>query len=172
MPSAIETFRAQREAIEQVQSRLLEVSRLLTQLSTQATTLAADKELRAVLQEEQRWLAEARQMVAEVRYFRQSVDHRWPAQLRRWVLPILFALASATAAGIGHGVLAARDLDAVASLRARASYADAIHKRLQAMTPAERRQFERLIRPDWSLMGHVHVFARPQSRLTSEGSYP
>jgi hypothetical protein len=59
MPSAIDTFRAQREAVEKVHAQLLEVSRLLNQLSNQATALTADKEFRAVLKEEQRWLAEA-----------------------------------------------------------------------------------------------------------------
>ena len=146
MPSAIETFRAQREAVEQVQTRLLEVSRLLTQLSTQANALAADKELRAVLQDEQRWLAEARQLVAEVRYFRQSVDHRWPAKLRRWALAGVFALGSAIAAVAGFGAATKRDAAEDASLRNRAEFAATILERLDAMTPAERRQFERLLK--------------------------
>jgi hypothetical protein len=146
MPNAIDTFRAHREAVEQVHARLLEVSRLLTQLSTQAATLAADKELRAVLQEEQRWLTEARRLVEGVRYFRQSVDHRWPAQLRRWALAGVFALASAMAAGAGFGAVTKREVADDASLRNRAAFADTILERLDAMTPAERRQFDRLMK--------------------------
>ena len=146
MPSAIETFRAQREAVEQVHTELLEVSRLLGQLSTQATALAADKELRAVMQEEQRWLTEARQMVAEARYFRQSVDHRWPARLRRWALACLFALASAMAAGAGFGAVTKRDAAEDALQRNRAAFAEQILERLNAMTPAERHQFDRLLK--------------------------
>jgi hypothetical protein len=146
MPSAIETFRAQRDAVEQIHAQLLEVSRLLKQLSNQATELATDKELRAVMQEEQRWLVEARQMVAEVRYFRQSVDHRWPAQLRRWALAGVFALATAAAAGVGFGAIAKRDAAEDASLRNRAAFAETILERLDAMTPAERHQFDRLLK--------------------------
>jgi hypothetical protein len=146
MPSAIETFRAQREAVVQVHAQLLEVSRLLNQLSSQATALTADKEFRALLHEEQRWLAEARQLVAEVRYFRQALDHRWPAQLRRWALACLVALASAVAAGAGFVAVAERDAAEEMSLRKRAAFADTILERVGGMTPAERRQFERLMR--------------------------
>jgi hypothetical protein len=146
MPSAIETFRAHREAVEQVHTRLLEVSRLMAQLSTQASALAADKEFRAVLQEQQRWLVEARQHVAEVRYFRQSMDHRWPAQLRRWALAGVFALASAIAAGAGFGVVTKRGAAEDTLLRNRAAFGETILERLDAMTPAERRQFDRLLK--------------------------
>ena len=77
MPSAIEMFRQQREAVEQLHQRLVEVSQLLDQLNRQAGALAGDKDFRAALREEQRWLADARQLVSEVRHFRQSEDHRW-----------------------------------------------------------------------------------------------
>ncbi len=134
--------------VGQVHIQSLEVSRLLTQLSTQATALAADKELRAVLQEERRWLAEARQLVLEVRYFRQSVDHRWPARLRRWALAGVFALATAAAVGAGFGAVTRGDAAEDASFRNRAAFADTILQRLDAMTPAERRQFDRLLKGD------------------------
>ena len=69
-----------------------------------------------MLREEQDWLAEARQLVAEVRYFRESEDHRWPAvcvagclrACSRWRRRI---------AGAGYGAFIQRDAAADASLR-------------------------------------------------------
>jgi hypothetical protein len=146
MPSAIEIFKEQRDAADRVHQRLVEVSRLLSQLNSQANTLATDNDLRAVLREEQEWLAEAQCLVAEIRHFRQSEDHRWLAVLRRWVFALLFALASAGVAGAGYAAVVQNDGEAVASLRERAAFADAIQKRLEAMTPLELRQFDRLLR--------------------------
>lgn len=145
MPSAIEMFGEQRDAADQVNIRLIEASRLLKELHLQAAALAADQDLRAVLREEKNWLAEARAMVAEVRYLRQAEDHRWSAVLRRWVVLSLFALAAAMAAGAGYAAVNARNADAEVSLRSRAEFADAIQRRLESMTPAERRQFNRLL---------------------------
>ena len=145
MPNAIEMFREQRDAADRVHQRLVEVSRLLSELKNQANALATDKDLRAALREEQDWLEEARRLVAEVRYFRESEDHRRLAVLRRWGLALLFALASAGVAGAGYAAVTPTDVEAVASLRERAAFADAIHKRLEAMTPAELRQFDRLL---------------------------
>ncbi len=53
MPTAIDTFRAQREAADGVYARLTEVSHLLRELRGQADMLARNDELRAVLQREQ-----------------------------------------------------------------------------------------------------------------------
>jgi hypothetical protein len=145
MSSAIEVFREQRDLVAQVHGRLAEVSQLLERLHGQATTLAADKELRTLLRDEQRWLAEARQLVTEVRYFRESSDYRWRARLGRWMLTCCFALASAMAAGAGYAVFSeGREGDP--SLRSRAAFADAILERLDGMTPSEQRQFDRLMK--------------------------
>jgi hypothetical protein len=146
MSSAIEVFREQRDLVEKVHGRLAEVSQLLQRLHGQATALAADQELRTLLRDEQRWLGEARHLVTEVRYLRQSEDHRRLAVLRRWVLALLFALASAGVAGAGYAAVVPRDVDAAASLRERAAFADAIQMRFETMTPAERRQFDQLIK--------------------------
>ena len=169
-------FHAQRDAAEQVHTQLLEVSRLLRQLSTQANALATDKDLRAVLREEQHWLAEARQLVAEVRYFRQSVDHRWPAscvagRLRacsRWRRRWRRARATEPSA-----IESGED----ASLRNRAAFADAILERLDAMTPAERRQFDRLMKeergeslnPEVSVGAGQSPSSQPPTLLTCPG---
>jgi hypothetical protein len=51
--------------------------------------LMRSDELRELLQEEQRWLAEARQMVSQLRYWReQEILRFWPGALRRWAVAV------------------------------------------------------------------------------------
>jgi hypothetical protein len=147
MPSALDLFREQRDAADHAHQRLTDVAALLVELRQQATALASDKELRAVLRLEQSWLAQARQMVAEVRALREAERHRfWPGVARRWAVTAVLAVASAAAAGAGYGMTTARqEATEVATLRSRVAVADAIERRIQAMTAAERRQLERLI---------------------------
>jgi hypothetical protein len=149
MESALETFRAQREAADQVHARVTEVAQLLEGLTKQVDAIAGNAELRAVLRDEHDWLRQAQRLLADVRHLREQERLRfWPGVWRRWVLAVLLALASAAAAGTGY----ARWTDEphsseVAALRRQAELADAIVVRVEAMTPAERRQFERLIFP-------------------------
>lgn len=106
MPNALDAFRAQREAADQVHARLLEVSRLLGQLRTQVDSIAGNAEFRAVLRDEQEWLRRAEKLVADVRYFREQERLRyWPGVWRRWALALGFALASAAAAGAGYALM-------------------------------------------------------------------
>jgi hypothetical protein len=146
MPTAIEMFRQQREAAERVHQQLLEVSRLLAELQRRTAALTNDESLRTLLREEQNWLIEAQRFVAEVRYLRLAVDQRWSSKLARWTLPILFALTSALVAGVGFGAVTKRDVAEDRSLRNRAAFAETVLERLDAMTPAERRQFDRLLK--------------------------
>ena len=75
-------------------------------------------------------------------------QHFWPAVRRRWLVAAAFALATAIAAGAGYG-WSGRPYEAeLASLRSRAELGDAVAQRLFRMTPAERRQFEALMK--WS----------------------
>src|SRR5438105_4626490 len=100
MSSALDTFRAQREAVDSVYGRLQEVCDLLRQVRQQVDGLADDDELRAVLQREQSWLAQAQRTVEEVRRWRELEARRfWPGVWRRWMIALFFALASAAAAG-------------------------------------------------------------------------
>ena len=79
MPSALDTFRAQREAADGVYGRLQEVSELLKQVRQQVDVLAHNEELRAVLQGEQSWLERAERTVAEVRAWRElEARGFWP----------------------------------------------------------------------------------------------
>jgi hypothetical protein len=103
MSNALEQFRAQRKAAEELLATLHGTSVLLERLQQQATGLTQDRELLAVLQAERSWLVEARETVAGVRALREDERHRyWPGVWRRWILAVAFALASATAAGAGY----------------------------------------------------------------------
>ena len=76
MPTALDTFRAQREAADGVYARLTEVSQLLHQLRGQADALARNDELLAVLQREQTWLDQAQHTIEEARRWRCSASGR------------------------------------------------------------------------------------------------
>jgi hypothetical protein len=103
MQTALDAFRAQREAADQVHVRLTEVARLLEQLTKQVDAVAGNADLQAVLHDERDWLREAQLLLADVRHFREQERLRfWPAVWRRWALAVVFALAAAAAAGVGY----------------------------------------------------------------------
>ena len=103
MESSLDTFRAQREAVDQVHARLTEVSQLLKEVQSQVDAIAGNVELRAVLRDEHVWLRQAQQLLVDVRHFREQERRRlWPGVWRRWVLAVVFALASAAAGGTGY----------------------------------------------------------------------
>lgn len=80
--------------------QLVETSAILGRLRQQVNALALNEDLRMVLREEQDWLTRAQLAVSEVRSFReQDMLRFWPAVLRRWAVALVFALASAAAAG-------------------------------------------------------------------------
>jgi hypothetical protein len=84
MSSAIDVFREQREAADQVHARLTEISVLLDQLRHQINALAINDELRAVLRHEQSWLERAQVVLSQVRSFREQDALRfWPGVVRR-----------------------------------------------------------------------------------------
>jgi hypothetical protein len=103
MPSAIDVFREQREAAEQLHTQVQEISALLDHVRQQVNALALNEDLRAVLRQEQDWLTRAQLAVSEVRSFReQDMLRFWPGVIRRWTVALLFALVSAAAAGAGY----------------------------------------------------------------------
>src|SRR5688572_15592342 len=105
MQNALDAFRAQREAADQVHERLTEVAQLLDQLTKQVDAVANNGDLRIVLRDERDWLREAQQLLADVRHFREQERLRfWPGVWRRWILAVVFALASAAAAGAGYAL--------------------------------------------------------------------
>jgi hypothetical protein len=147
MPTALDTFRAQREAADGVYARLTEVSQLLHQLRGQADALTRNDELHAVLQREQNWLDQAQRTIEEARRWRELEMRRfWPGVWRRWALALVFALASAAAAGAGYGVVTKPYTNELAALRSRAEFDSFVEHRLLTMTAAERRQFDALMK--------------------------
>jgi hypothetical protein len=146
MQSALDAFRAQREAVDQVHSRLTEVTQLLEQLTRQVDAVAGNAAFRAVLRDERDWLYQAQQLLEDVHRFRDQERLRfWPGVCRRWVLAVLFSLAAAAAAG-GGWAWWIRPLNIeLMDLRKRAELADAISARKLTMTPAERQQLNRLM---------------------------
>jgi hypothetical protein len=147
MPSAIDVFREQREAAEQLHGRLQEIAMLLAQVRQQVNALALNEDLRTVLREEQTWLTRAQLAVSEVRSFReQDMLRFWPGVFRTWIVALVFALVSAAATGAGYA-WATKPYDAeLAALRSRVTFVDLVEHRVLTMTPAERRQFHTLMK--------------------------
>jgi hypothetical protein len=147
MANALDAFREQRAAAGEVYRALKETSELLRVLQGQVSSLMRPDELKSVLQQEDRWLREAERVVADVRRLRDDEMRRLrPALVRRWALALVFALASATAAGAGYA-WATRPYQAeVTALRARMEFTELVESRVVMMTPAERRQFDALMR--------------------------
>ena len=147
MSSAIDVFREQREAADQVHERLTEVSQLVGQLRQQVNALAMNDELRKVLREERDWLAAAQLAVSEVRCFREQEMLRfWPGVIRGWAVALVFALASAAAAGASYAWATKPYAAELEELRSRLAFLGVVEHRFVTMTPAERRQFDALMK--------------------------
>jgi hypothetical protein len=147
MPSAIDVFREQRDVADHLHKRVLEISALLEQLRQQINAVALNEDLRTLLQQEQSWLQRAQLAVSEVRSFREQEMLRfWPGVLRRWIVALAFALASSAAAGVGYAWWTKPHADELATLRSRAEFVDLLEHRIAAMSPAERQQFDKLLR--------------------------
>ena len=147
MGNAIDAFRAQREAVEQLQAQLSALSEQLPKLQQQIASLALNEELKTLLRDEHSWLAQAENTIATVRRWREQDAYAfwWPL-MWRWVVVCAFALASVTLAGAGYAWVSQPYAAENATLRSRAELADRIERRLLTMTPADRQQFERLMR--------------------------
>jgi hypothetical protein len=98
--------------------------------------------LLAVLQREQSWLEQAGRTIEEARKWREMEMQRfWPGVWRRWVLALVFALASAAAARAGYGLLTKPY-----ALPSRVEFDAFVEHRLLTMPATERRQFDTLMR--------------------------
>ena len=147
MGNAIDAFRAQREAAEQLQAQLSALSEHVTTLHQQIASLALNEELKTLLRDEQRWLAQAENTIAAVRRWREREMYAfwWPL-MWRWVVACAFALVSVALTGAGYAWVSQPYATENARLRSRAELADRLERRLLTMTPADRQQFERLMR--------------------------
>jgi hypothetical protein len=147
MTSSLDAFREQREAVEQLHLRLIEVGGLIGELRKQVDLLVGHKELRAVLQQEESWLYRLDRTIVEVRRWREEEAQRfWPGVTRRWILALAFAVAAAAAAGAGYAGVTQPYVAELAALRSRVEFADALAQRVITMTPSEHRQFDALMR--------------------------
>jgi hypothetical protein len=108
---------------------------------------AGNAALRDVLKREQTWLSQAERTVAEVRGWREREARQfWPSVARRWALALVFALASAWMAGADYSYVAKPYADELRVLRARVAVTESIEDWVTTMTPAERRQFDMLMK--------------------------
>ena len=146
MSTAIDTFRAQKEAADAVYTRLQDVSELLKQVRKEVDAVASNDQLHAVLHREETWLSQAERAIAEIRAWREREARRfWPGIWRRWVVALAFALASAGAAGAGYAAVEHPWAVEVEALRSRSEFGEFVEHRLTMMTPSERRQFDALM---------------------------
>jgi hypothetical protein len=151
VPNALDAFRAQREAADAMYERVQEIAALLAQVRRQADAVAGNADLHAVLQREQTWLSQAQRTVAEVRAWREREARQfWRSVVGRWALALAFALASAWAAGAGYAYVVTPYAEELARLRGREVLIESIEERLMTMTPAQRREFDSLMKRDES----------------------
>ena len=147
MSSALDAFRAQREAANAIHARLVETATLLRTIKEEIHTLAHNEALRKLLQDEQASLSRAESFIETVRHQREwEVNRFWPAVWRRWAVAAAFAVVTALAAGAGYAWVARPEQAELASLRSRVEFLDFVAQRILSMTPAERQQFDTLMK--------------------------
>ncbi len=147
MLSALDAFRAQKEAVDQVHARLVEVADLLRTLQAQADAIARNQPLIELLRQEQTLLERAQRTLDDVRAFREDERCRvWPAIWRRWAVAVAFALVTVFAGGGGYAWARHPHEAELARLRAAADIGDSVARRVLKMTPVERRQFDALMK--------------------------
>ena len=149
MPNPIEAFREQRAVAGEVYAMLKEVAALLSNMKKQCDGLVPLDELRDLLEQERAWLMEAQRTLSQVRELRANELRRLRTSVvARWAAAVAFALVSALAVGAGYAWVAKPYESELSELRGRQTFAEAIERRFVAMTPAERRQFDALMRWD------------------------
>ena len=148
MANALDAFRAQREALDQMNATLKEFSALVAGARSQIDGLSLNAaELRAVLRDEQAWFDRVQAMVAELRRWREQELRRfWFAVVWRWALACAFAVLFAGIAGAGYAWRTRPYVAEIESLRPKAELADLIQRRLGELTPQQRREFDRLMK--------------------------
>jgi hypothetical protein len=147
MANALDAFKAQREAVESLHARLNDVAGLVSALKQQVDGLALHPELKQTLRDEQAWLVAAADTIREVRRWRDHEMRRlWFSIFWRWVLACAFALVATWSAGAGYAWVTRPYAAELEQRRAQADIGDWIGRRLQDLTPEERREFNRLMK--------------------------
>lgn len=147
MSNPIEAFREQRAVAGEVYAMLKDVATLLGNLKEATAGLMPLDELRELLEQERAWLQEAQRTLSQVRDLRANELRRMRTSLvARWMAALAFALASAVAVGAGYAWVTKPYALELSEFRTRQEFAEAIERRFVSMTPAERRQFDALMR--------------------------
>jgi len=147
MRNALDTFKAQQAAVEALHVRLTEVAALVADLAARVEGLRLGGDLKATLDAEHRWLAKTEDVLRDVQRWREREARAFRrSAVWRWSTAVAFSLAVSTASGAGF--VWARQLYGaeLERLQAQAALADLIERRVDAMTPSERQQFERLMK--------------------------
>jgi hypothetical protein len=148
MPNAIDMYRAQQTAANEVYAKLSEVAALVQRIRVEVNTLAQDHRVHEVLRQEQTWLEQAERTVKEVQRWRELEAYRfWPRVVYRWGLALAFSLLAIWSAAAGYGWTNSQQDRQIADLRLRLKRLDTIEQRVDSMTPAEHRQFDALLTP-------------------------
>src|SRR5581483_283958 len=143
--NALDTFRAQQEAVDAIHQRLQDVASLLHRINTSVDAVAHNSDYKQLLAREESWLRESRNTVAELSDWRaREARQLWP-RIGRWIVAAMFALASAAAAGAGHAWITRPYVAEINDLRARIDFAEYVERRVILLTPSQRRQFDALM---------------------------
>lgn len=145
MPNALDMFRAQQTAANEVHAKLSEVAALVQRVRVEVNALAQDHRIQEVLRQEHTWLEQAERTVKEVQRWRDLEAYRfWPGVVYRWAFAMAFSLLAVWLAGAGNAwINSDRDL---ARLRARLERLDIIEQRIATLTPAEQKQLNVLMK--------------------------
>src|SRR5437899_1332880 len=127
MPNALDMYRAQQTAANEVHAKLSEVAALVLRVRVEVNALTQDHRIQEMLRQEQTWLEQAERTVNEVRRWRDLEAHRfWPGVVYRWTIALAFALCALWVSGAGYSWMQ-HDADSeVAVLRARVQTLDTI----------------------------------------------
>ena len=147
MSSALDEFRVQREAVEGIGNQLAAVGAMLKELRRQADALVEDPHLRSYLTEGRALVDHTQALLRELRALREDERRRfWPGVWRRWSVAITFALLASGMFGAGYELARRPDAAELTTLRARVELLDYVAQRVLKMSPAERREFDALMK--------------------------
>src|SRR5689334_16338527 len=102
MANTLDAFKAQQKAAEALHAKLSEVASLVSALHSQLDGFRVDRQLKETFDAESKWLTQVRELVADVRAFRDVEFRRLQMRVQwRWAMPFAFALAASAATGAG-----------------------------------------------------------------------
>ena len=147
MGSALDVFKAQQQAVEDLYSRLTEVAALVSELKKQVDALRVADDLKDTLEAEHAWLARLHDLLRDVQSWRErELRQVRRTMLWRWSVAVVFALTASAATGAGLLWAWQPYASEIADLRSQAKFAEFVERRMAQMTAGERQEFERLMR--------------------------